>query len=194
MENKKYFGIFFKPRNGGLVCIYDPDICPRFWYFKSGDNIAFIAKKLIRLAENTHTPIVCHINMTYFSDKRQSDTYNQFIGMLAGLSTYRNVTFKLVEQSKVQNRVMQLLVIAKKREFKTKLITKSMHGNQYNTVYETTNRQSRQNINIHMWAYLLAYYGYLKDKIKRYNKGDNDGQGRNDGPTENDGTGPKDNK
>jgi hypothetical protein len=167
---KTYVGIYFK-KSGGLICIYEPDpeLSPRFWYFKSGDDIKFIANNLVKLIGNRHGAISIHVNKTETKNDRQSATVNQIIGMIAGLSACRTVDIKLPTKIKVQSRLMQLLSIASKRDFKSKLITKKMHSNKYNGVYEITKMKSRQDINNHMWAYLFAYYGYLKDKIKCYN-------------------------
>jgi len=189
---KTYVGIYFK-KSGGLICIYeeDPDMSPRFWYFKSGDDIKFIANNLVKLIGQKHTALSIHTNKMDSKNDRQSATVNQIIGMIAGLSACRTVDVKITTQSKVQSRVMQLLTIASKRDFKSKLITKKMHSNKYNSVYEITKMKSRQDINNHMWAYLFAYYGYLKDKIKGYNKGALHGTTAQVRPRENDDSGPQ---
>jgi hypothetical protein len=172
MEPNIYIGIFFKPKSGGVVCIYtpDPETSPKFWYFNSGDSIGFISDNITKLIHDKHQPIIVHINKVNIKESRQLATYNQFIGMIAGMSSSRTVTTKIVTQDKVQSRIMQLLSIAKKRDFKSKLLSKKMHNNKYNIVYDITCLKSRQSINNHMWAYLLAYYGYLKYKIHGYNK------------------------
>ena len=64
---------------------------------------------------------------------------------------------------------MHLLDIKTKREFHNKILSKKMHNNQYNLVYDIVKLRSKQTINGYMWSYLLAYYGFLKDKISSYN-------------------------
>lgn len=170
MINKTYVGIFFKSKSGGIVCVYSPDMAPRFWYFTSVDSINFIATIFKDFIVRDHKPVIVHINDIAIKDSKQLNLYNQFKGLLAGLSVSKTIHVKIASKQKIQTRVMKLLDIRKKYNFKSKLRTKKMHENQYNIVYEITQLKSNQSIILHRWAYLFAYYGYLKDKIKDYNK------------------------
>lgn len=154
---------------GGLVCFYNPnDMCPKFWFFKSGDSISYICKNILSYCDEGKIHV--HINDVKFLDSKQSKIYNQFIGMLHGISQFRNVSIKIVSKEKVQSRIMHLLDIKIKKEFHNKILSKKMHNNQYNLVYDMVKLRSKQVVNCYMWSYLLAYYGFLKDKISSYNK------------------------
>lgn len=169
MTSSVYVGIYFKQKSGGLICIYNPEVVPRFWYFKSNDDISFITRNIIKLIDNKYSKIVIHTNQSTPKDLKQIIIYNKIIGMIAGLSIGRIVKFKIVKMKKVTTRIQNLLNIKQKSHFKLKLIDKKMHENRYNDVYIMTHLQSKQSINTHRNAYLLAYYGYLKNKINLYN-------------------------
>ena len=164
-----YVGVFFKPKLGCLVCFYNPnEMCPIFWSFTYNDNISYIYKNIISYIKNQKN-IYVHINEISTKNQKQFALYNQFIGMLSGMYETRNINLKIVSQDKVKKRIMNLLDINNKKEFNKKMKIKKMHNNQYNLVYEIVKHRSKRTTDLYISAYLFAYYGFLKDKIKGYN-------------------------
>jgi hypothetical protein len=87
----------------------------------------------------------------------------------------------------VKRRISHLLKIKRSRNFKKQFSSKRMFDNCYNAVDEMTEYKSEQERELYLNAYMLAYYGYLKDRIKQYqNTGEQDGQTENVGFIEDD--------
>jgi|MDSZ01.3.fsa_nt_gb uncharacterized membrane-anchored protein YjiN (DUF445 family) len=165
-----YVGIFFKPKNNGIICFYNPnEHTPRFWYIQRDSSASFICKNMLSYIDKNCSSIHVHINDNKITKPKQLALYNQVIGMLDGVGQFRDIKTRIVSKEKIQNRIMNLLSIKTKKEFVSKMKTKKMHNNQYNLVYEMVKMQSRQSINAHLDCYLLSYYGFLKDKINSYN-------------------------
>ena len=165
-------GIYLKPKAGGIICYYSPKlVIPSFWYFKPGDSLKYISKKFIERT-STDYPIKVHINQTSIKDIRQSHLQSELNGMFSAYQSIIPLEYKTVDLPKCKARIMHLLDIRTKKEFHKKLISKGMHNNQYNSVWKITSNMSKQAITSYRNAYMLAYYGYLKDVIKEYNNGD----------------------
>jgi|TARA_B100000123_G_scaffold272615_1_gene256381 hypothetical protein len=113
--------------------------------------------------------IIVHINEVTSKHQKQFALYNQFIGMLSGMTEIKNITLKIVSQDKIEKRIMHLLDIKSKKEFINKMKIKKMHNNQYNLVYEIVKHRSKRTSDLYISSYLFAYYGFLKEKIKGYN-------------------------
>ena len=88
--------------------------------------------------------------------------------MLHGISQFRNVSIKIVSKEKVQSRIMHLLDIKIKKEFHNKILSKKMHNNQYNLVYDMVKLRSKQVVNCYM-VLSISLLWFLKDKISSYN-------------------------
>ena len=164
-----YIGVFFKPKLGCLVCFYNPnEMCPMFWSFDYNDDILYVYKNIMKYIKDQEN-IIVHINEVTSKHQKQFALYNQFIGMLSGMTEIKNITLKIVSQDKIQKRIMHLLDIKSKKEFNNKMKIKKMHNNQYNLVYEIVKHRSKRTSDLYISSYLFAYYGFLKEKIKGYN-------------------------
>jgi hypothetical protein len=164
-----YIGVFFKPKLGCLVCFYNPnEMCPMFWSFDYNDDILYVYKNIMKYIKDQKN-IIVHINEVTSKHQKQFALYNQFIGMLSGMTEIKNITLKIVSQDKIQKRIMHLLDIKSKKEFINKMKIKKMHNNQYNLVYEIVKHRSKRTSDLYISSYLFAYYGFLKEKIKGYN-------------------------
>ncbi len=164
-----YIGVFFKPKLGCLVCFYNPnEMCPMFWSFDYNDDILYVYKNIMKYIKDQKN-IIVHINEVTSKHQKQFALYNQFIGMLSGMTEIKNITLKIVSQDKIEKRIMHLLDIKSKKEFINKMKIKKMHNNQYNLVYEIVKHRSKRTSDLYISSYLFAYYGFLKEKIKGYN-------------------------
>lgn len=162
-----YVGVFFKKKSGGVICFYSPDWSkPIFWYFSKIDSPKFIINKFKTFTQ--FQKVTVHINDVDTTSVKQSKIYHTIMGSLFALDVYDIVKYKSVDLKKCLCRVKTLLCIKDKKSFIEKLTLKKMHENQYNIVSEITQTMSKQNQTNYRNAYLLAYYGYLKNKVSKY--------------------------
>lgn len=171
MDNNLYVGVFFNKKTG-IICLYSLETTPRFFKFNSKDDVKELTRRLVRIVNGRYGKTIVHINKISKKDQLKYPMYNKLIGIFIGLSFCNNVDFgiKTVPLEKTKHRIMTLLGIKRKQDFVSGLISKKAYGNQYNVVYQITNMQSKASINIHRNAYLLAFYGYVKTLLRKYNK------------------------